>query len=195
MWRSMWTTIFVSFRAKPYRARIFARFTALLEELDAQGYSHMVIVAHSQGSVLTADLLRYFKYRAERMKEAQPSDRIVQLWSKLEKKIVLLTAGSPLHQLYEARFPGLYSWRLGPQPHDVGAYRWINVYASGDYVGRWLLPSPDNAERYEKSVDLPPEDGRTHDYCVGAGGHLRYFDSDRVDVAALIDRLIRTPPA
>lgn len=177
------------------RARIFARFTALLEELDAQGYSHIVIVAHSQGSVLTVDLLRYFKYRAERMKGAQPSDRIVQLWSTLEKKIVLLTAGSPLHQLYEARFPSLYSWQLGPQPDDVGAYRWINVYASGDYVGRWLLPSHDNAECYEKSAVLPSEDALTHDYCVGAGGHLRYFDSDRVDVAALIDRLVQTPPA
>ncbi len=45
-------------RAIP-RARIFSRYVALLQHVAAQEYDRIVIVLHSQGTVISADLLRY----------------------------------------------------------------------------------------------------------------------------------------
>src|SRR5438552_3887305 len=43
------------------RARICARFASLLRYVYAQPYDRFVIVAHSQGSVIAADLLRFIR--------------------------------------------------------------------------------------------------------------------------------------
>src|SRR5207302_9088306 len=52
-------------RAIP-RARIFARYVAVLNRIAAHGYDHIVIVSHSQGTVISTELLRYMKERAAR---------------------------------------------------------------------------------------------------------------------------------
>ena len=44
---------------RPPRARIFSRFAALLWHLRERGYMRIVVVSHSQGTVISADLLRY----------------------------------------------------------------------------------------------------------------------------------------
>jgi hypothetical protein len=44
---------------RPPRARIYSRFASLLAYLREAGYARIVIVAHSQGTVISADLLRY----------------------------------------------------------------------------------------------------------------------------------------
>ena len=65
----------------------------------------MVIVSHSQGTVITADLLRYLAYRGRR----DDASRAAVLGRWLEEiEVHLFTAGSPLRQLYAARFPDLY---------------------------------------------------------------------------------------
>ena len=43
----------------PPRARIFSRYASLLADVCKRGYSRVVIVSHSQGTVISADLLRY----------------------------------------------------------------------------------------------------------------------------------------
>ncbi|WP_309719417.1 hypothetical protein, partial [Armatimonas sp.] len=82
------------------RARIFNRYVSLLRYLAREDYSKIVIVAHSQGSVITADLLRY-------LKATSPSQH--SALSHLPP-IRLFTMGSPLRQLYQLRFPTLYKW-------------------------------------------------------------------------------------
>ena len=47
------------------RVRIAERYVALLEFVVDRGYERIVIVAHSQGSVITAELLRYLQQRAK----------------------------------------------------------------------------------------------------------------------------------
>jgi predicted alpha/beta hydrolase family esterase len=46
-------------RAAIPRARIFSRYAALLRHVVEQGHDRIVIVAHSQGTVISAELLRY----------------------------------------------------------------------------------------------------------------------------------------
>ena len=43
----------------PPRARIYSRYASVLAHMREAGYARIVIVAHSQGSVISAELLRY----------------------------------------------------------------------------------------------------------------------------------------
>ncbi|HUG23077.1 hypothetical protein [Piscinibacter sp.] len=200
------------------RASIFARYYALLRHLSEQGYDRIVVVAHSQGTVISAELFRYLDLRAAR--GASDADEAAAVWRQLRGKVHLLTAGCPLRQLYAARFPALYRWvlpqgasPLGPTAGDVGVERWVNVYTTGDYVGRWLWSRPAQApeDLSDALVDevagagdvylvpdpMPaldglPERGVQLDVCLGAGAHTHYFDAEQGMVAALIDQLIAT---
>ncbi|HEX3139884.1 MAG TPA: hypothetical protein VHQ87_07505, partial [Rhizobacter sp.] len=102
------------------RVMIFERYVAVLEHVLAQGYERIVIVAHSQGTVITADLLRYLRRRHRLLPEGG-TDRLVQLGAQIgAKNIRLLTAGSPLRQLYALRFPCQYSWVLDDPGPNAG---------------------------------------------------------------------------
>lgn len=205
------------------RARIFARYFALLRHLSRQGYDRIVIVSHSQGTVISTELLRYLKFRAERAAAhpAAPSieDPVAKVWRDVAGTMHLLTAGSPLRQLYAARFPSLYRWvlqenfgRMGPSAAGLGVQRWINAYTTGDYVGRWLWSRPARepsdlsdalidqvvaqddvyqaAAAAQPAQDPLPQGWREWDVCLGAGAHTHYFEPDQAGMARLVDRLI-----
>lgn len=196
------------------RARIFSRYVALLEHLAAQGYDRIVIVAHSQGTVISAELLRYLQHRAQRQADAGIDDRVTRLWPLLQGKVELLTAGCPLRQLYAARFPVLYAWvgrtaapgRSGPLAADVGANRWVNLYTTGDYVGRWLWcdppPALDTVGGRATLCDPAPDSAPTaaptagpitraeRDVCLGSGAHTHYFEQGGTHAARWIDSLV-----
>ena len=206
------------------RARIFSRFAALLDHIAAQGYKRVVIVAHSQGTVISAELLRFLCDAAPGA--AERGGRAERLRRRLGSDVRLLTLGCPLRQLYAARFPSLYGWILagheagnGPRAADIGVERWANAFTSGDYVGRWLWSSPrtagDALGRPMLDTVHPPAFGRTDAYsafdpmppaahpfatarelevCLGAGAHTHYFEPDQANVAWLIDHLVASPP-
>jgi pimeloyl-ACP methyl ester carboxylesterase len=105
------------------RARIAERCTSLLRYIAAYGveekrpYSKVIIVAHSLGSMVTADLLRYLERsgvdspdpslaRYGFRQKAIPADE-----PKQEKlPIYVFSMGSPLRQLLNRFFPHLYWW-------------------------------------------------------------------------------------
>ena len=125
------------------RGRICARCDAsLLHAIErwrdpadeTQGYDAVVILAHSQGTVITASLLLYL--RANGRSPLLP--------------IYFFTMGCPLRQLYSLRFPHLYGWARHagaawaggePLPSEINVDLWVNAYRSGDYVGRYLSAS------------------------------------------------------
>jgi hypothetical protein len=157
--------------------------------------TRVVIVSHSQGTVITADLLRYLAYRGRRGGDNRAA--VLGQWLE-EIEVHLFTAGSPLRQLYAARFPDLYRWVLdGPELRELGVDKWTNVFTAGDYVGRWIWqPKPEGAQRepafYEPgavALDDPPR----KEICIGSGAHTHYFDPDPGSdvVARCIDELIR----
>jgi len=181
---------------RPPRARIYSRYAALLAYLRDRGYARIVIVAHSQGAVISADLLRYL--HAQRRLSAIAGDR----------PIALVTVGSPLRDLYAEHFPLLYRWMgsreggfaaAGPRAADIGAVEWVNACRSGDYVGRFVWTLPRHAFR----IALVGSDGRVEaeragdrtEFCLGAGAHTHYFTDDAVALAVEIDRLIEREPA
>jgi hypothetical protein len=202
-------------RAIP-RARIFSRYFALLQHVAAQEYDRIVIVSHSQGTVISADLLRYLKERAA-IAGTTGDEEVKQLWDSIGSRIMLVTAGCPLRQLYAARFPEMYDWVLcdhgnvlGPVAADVGVVLWVNVYATGDYVGRWLWSRETRAQEYPVSQIDETRAGETYtptaidassrralmkgatekDVSVGAGAHTHYFASGEAVMASIVDALI-----
>ncbi len=203
-------------RAIP-RARIVSRYVAVLKHIAAQDYDRIVIVSHSQGTVISADLLRYMKERAADAAVSGRHDGVSTLWNDISGRIMLVTAGCPLRQLYGARFPEMYDWVLcehggtmGPRAADVGVGLWVNVYATGDYVGRWLWSRVSQPGEYPISeideirdrdtyapTQIDSRDWRTlmsgateKDVSVGAGAHTHYFALDQVAMASIVDALI-----
>ena len=163
------------------RGRIAARFLGVLTAARDQGYARIVVCAHSQGTVIAAELLRELKFRDPLNRRGLPP-------------IYLFTCGSPLRQLYAARFPVLYEWVVGqlddgatgPRATDLGVQRWTNAYNTGDYVGRWLWESP-NTDPLQTSMNYAV--GVHRQFCLGAGAHTHYYDAQMVTVAQEIDAL------
>ena len=155
------------------KGRIATRFVALLRFIALQKYDRVVIVAHSQGTVITTDLLRFLRINSD---PALKSLGFGERRGKSEEHpfpIALLTMGCPLRQLYGWRFPHLYHWsRHGgagegaatktqpigpdcrPDARELGVVQWINAYNSGDYVGRHIWRDDNLARPADNSETL-----------------------------------------
>ena len=186
------------------RVRMLARAQALFDALARGGYDRVVVVSHSQGTVLASETLRWMS--SQSLGRDQPG-RAIRLKKRLNcASVRLLTLGSPLRQLYAARFPKLYAWvladhadRNGPRAEDVGVERWANAFGSGDYVGRWLWarrvkpprkyhpliddlePGLGRALAYDAFDPMPPDIAALQhqaefETCVGYDAHTHYFD-------------------
>jgi hypothetical protein len=196
-------------RGQTPRARLCARYWSLLQHIRraAVPYDALVIVAHSQGSVLTADLFRYLHRHGA-----------VGL-----PPVFLFTMGCPLRQLYGWRFPHLYGWARHesdqpatrastipadqrPHPGQLGVRRWVNAYRSGDYVGRWLWQPDRCGDHFEPAgqsragwhprrdlhdvVGARDARGSRREFCIGAGAHMHYWDDTAAEIAVELDALI-----
>jgi hypothetical protein len=127
----------------------------------------MVIIAHSQGTVITADFLRFLHSESEQAGSMEDYDPELKQFASMPK--FFFTMGCPLRQLYGLRFPYLYGWAMNkvaddspapgpppdiggdeaPRPCSLGVERWINAYRSGDYVGRYLWRGGDASYRWD----------------------------------------------
>jgi hypothetical protein len=133
-----------------------------------------------------------------------------------------------LRQLYGQRFPHLYRWarhedvspwprsrpsdippNQAPNPVDLDVRMWVNVYRSGDYVGRalwrpercdylWDVPAEKAADddtawnpRFRRPVNISEDSqGTRREYCIGAGVHTHYWDDTAEAVAQELHGLI-----
>jgi FtsH-binding integral membrane protein len=210
------------------RARIAERFVSLLRHVTARKdengqpfFDRLVIVAHSQGTVITADLLRFLTVARIPSPDLSHFD------------VRLITMGSPLRQLYAVHFPHLYDWidrsddhgdsrevnddtrfcerkitapslipddpagllsltELSPSPLWLRVKTWVNLYTSGDYVGRslWRTDNDGGVWDYEAADQAATGAGR-RERCLGDGTHTRYWTS--AEVARELDALISAP--
>jgi hypothetical protein len=135
------------------KSQIFARYASLLRYVAKQDYDRVIIFAHSQGSVISADLLRFIR-RERQICGSEYEGALMRLFEE-KKDLFLFTFGCPLRQLYSLRFPHLYRWARStatemdegtndigvshsPEASEVGVKLWLNAFRSGDYVGRAL---------------------------------------------------------
>ncbi|MFL6387634.1 MAG: hypothetical protein ACJ71U_09115 [Terriglobales bacterium] len=202
------------------RARVVERYTSLLHYVHKQGYDRIVIVAHSLGSLISADLLRFLNH-----------NRIPSLTSYAfagagpgSIPIRLFTMGNPLRQLLNRFFPDLYQYirpvpddsgeapqppvppdkipqHAPPNPEDLGIEVWLNYYRSGDYVGRslWLDQWMDRTGSGDQGGKFPAEpraeqftDGAKQrvEACIGLGAHTHYWNRSAPDIGMIVDGLL-----
>jgi hypothetical protein len=197
------------------RTRIFSRYLSLLrylsQETDSQNrpkYDAVIVVAHSQGTVITADLLRFIK-----KEKPQDLNRLFSSSQAEKIPVYFFSMGNPLRQLYSVGFPHLYNWvinykddykdygqdRLGnkPNPEDLGLEEWVNTFRSGDYIGRYLWRSSTANKKklfkpsssVEKTENISEKD-KYREFCLGAGAHTQYWNATANRVADEINRLI-----
>ncbi|MEM8714770.1 MAG: hypothetical protein AAGE92_03190 [Cyanobacteria bacterium P01_G01_bin.4] len=173
------------------RAQISARYVSLLRFIAQQNYDKVVIIAHSQGTVISADLMRYLR--------CVPDPKLKTL-----PEIAFFTMGSPLRQLYSFGFPHLYQWigpvgeqlkgtailaSAKPNPADLFQVKqWVNVFGSGDYIGRDLWRT-DTFQPQWKPGEVYSGPMRK-EYCLGAGAHTHYWDGTFPEVVEELDALI-----
>ena len=135
------------------RAKIYSRYVSLLKHLCDLQYDAIVIIAHSQGTVITADLLRFLKHHKSRLKDTLELENMPNIY--------LFTMGSPIRQLYSFAFPHLYHWvydtsdtqdnHSNPDPSKLlNVKQWVNAYRSGDYIGRYLWRSSNDKSLWKK---------------------------------------------
>ncbi|OED37599.1 hypothetical protein AB833_22960 [Chromatiales bacterium (ex Bugula neritina AB1)] len=193
------------------KAAICRRYVSLLRHIanwrdphTGKPYDGLVIVAHSQGTVITADLLRFLK--REQSQLCGGTDKTLQALLPADGNsssipIDLLSFGSPLRQLYNRRFPHQYQWceysetdshRNGPDPSSLGVASWRNLYMSGDYVGRHLWYSDTDNARFDTSQNKTAYSGTASEQCAGFGGHTAYWSGEVPEVGAALDKIIKT---
>jgi len=197
-------------RNRTPRARIAERYTTLLRHLcrwkdsspgsSGSQYDALIIIAHSQGTVITADLLRFLRRERRSNPEFEPDlDRLLSdAPAEGPLPVYFFTMGCPLRQLYRLRFPDLYRWvdppgssgGTDPDPETLGVTRWVNVYRSGDYVGRNLWTPDSDPHLFTPGARPRTIDAVRSEGCIGAGAHTHYWDDTAPMVAAELDQLI-----
>lgn len=175
------------------RARIAERIVSLLRYIaayrDGNGrpYSKLIIVAHSLGTMVTTDLLRYLERSARDAPDPELSryqfrqQKLVKGESKLP--IYVFSMGSPLRQLLNRFFPHLYWWVCDqpdnslsplsaplpsppeirfalPRSDELNVAEWSNAYRSGDYIGRWLWAGQWLQRNGSDNPDAEPDSAR-----------------------------------
>jgi hypothetical protein len=188
------------------KARICGRYASLLRYVCAwtdpvdqtSRYDAIVIIAHSQGTVISADLLRYIKRGVDK---CAPADYDKSLQRLHEIPVLLFTMGCPLRALYGERFPRLYEWAYhadGPDPRQpdpamLQVRTWTNAYRSGDYIGRYLWRDAACVDNWNPNSNaVLQQNGGRIEFCIGAGAHTHYWDKTAPLVAQELDALIKS---
>jgi hypothetical protein len=153
----------------PPRVQMIGRYRALLAHLASTKATDIVILAHSQGSILTLATLLGDQDRRPKV-NPPPAAEMPKV------QITLLSYGCPAKQTYERRFPYQFTTWVKPQRSPC-LYRWLNVYRAGDFIGRGILrddfdPAPEPAR---KGSVLPFLQER----CLGPGHHTGYPSDER----------------
>ncbi len=137
------------------RDHITRRLEVLVTELIATGgYKDVILLSHSQGSVIVYDFLK--------------SDA-----ARLGVRVNVLTAGSPLGALY-----GYYFNEYGDMvqalaklaPHIAS---WTNIYRSDDPIAGPILPAKGP---YAEDAGFVRAAYPFHDIEMKPGGHMRYWE-------------------
>ena len=139
----------------PRRERIQKRFDALMELIDKGDYQRLILVAHSQGTVILHDYLR-----------SNRDDKTL----KKTKRIDIVTLGSPLGHFYQHYFPSYESITMSAERLNPRLQSWLNLYRIDDPIGAKVEVVSGN---FIVNKALP------------AGGHIDYWKEPQVCSAIL----------
>ncbi|MEZ4684208.1 MAG: hypothetical protein R2932_59355 [Caldilineaceae bacterium] len=177
-------------KVRPPIGAIRPRFRLVLDYLqETEQITQLVVIAHSQGSVIALDELAATGQGAgsaalgDVVPAQEAPEPVHTVPADYGKTIRFVTMGSPISHLYQHYFPGAYPpWSATAHWQTLfgTVRRWCHFYRIDDFVGMRLYPLP---------TDLPPAQEVAFDQAgICAGGHTEYWQDDRF-VAALRDEL------
>jgi hypothetical protein len=111
-----------------YAERTVPELLDRLRTLVTDGDTRVVLVAHSQGTVIAAATL-------------------LQDYGDTGQRVALLTFGSPLRRLYARNFPAYFGTGALPRLCQRQRPRWINLWARSDPIGSWVNDERDRSMR------------------------------------------------
>ncbi len=141
----------------PVRKRIANRFEHTIDTLLKEDENpHLVIVAHSQGTIIAYDAL------CEGLWEKKLKGKVASL--------TILTFGSPLTHIYQHYFPQhypkLYEGQGEPRLKSLSEQpnvKWYNVYRIDDYIGTYIHGVTNS---FPENMPMSPD------------GHVKYWQQD-----------------
>ena len=191
---------------------ICARYVTLLRHIcnyrdrDGQRHDALVIVAHSQGTVITADLLRFLRVEHQATTPPDKYDPGLERLLSGELPVYLFTMGCPLRQLYGLRFPYLYQWAR----HDRGRRRekqrdshgcrnpiranWVcgpgQMRFAAAITSAGTSGATDDIPLQPRACHRPMTEGLRCETCIGAGAHTHYWDESAPRIAEMLDDIV-----
>jgi hypothetical protein len=157
------------------RQRIRDRLRVLMARLLAdEDPDEIVLLSHSQGTVIALDVIAH-EGAAWRTRPGRP-----------DRRLTLVTMGSPLRHLYGQYFPRAWpSVRARPvlaRVADGGLLdRWLNIYRIDDFVGTRLDPPGAPGPRWPQEYPVPPR------------GHTNYWLDPEVFTRLELELRLRGP--
>lgn len=158
----------------PIRERIDARLVNAVERLITDNDKpHLVIISHSQGTVITLDTL--FGWEGNEGIWMSPAEGWSKSLSESVSSLTILTFGSPLTHIYQRYFPLSYpdfSHTMAAKAASDPRVKWFNTYRIDDYIGTYIENS---VSGFPTNVPAP------------IGGHTKYWTRD------VFEHLFSTP--
>lgn len=143
----------------PVRRRILARFrTVYRRMMEAHDYENVVVVSHSQGTVIAFEALRRNGLR----------DALTARGFERYCAPDLVTMGSPISHIYGFYFAHEFAVRA--EDH-LGIGTWSNIFRTDDFVGMDVNVI---------GKDGKAENGWIDNIAVNSGGHTGYWIDDEV---------------
>jgi len=140
----------------PIRKSISTRFYQDIDDLTRDSdRPHLLIIAHSQGSVIAVDALANGMWRRKFPDGSTLESRVASM--------TILSFGSPLTHIYQHYFPHDYGPLAKTALMDLALdprVKWLNIFRSDDYVGTHIDGPMEN---FPINIRMPK------------GGHLKYW--------------------
>ncbi len=151
----------------PPRVQMVARYRAVLRQVAADNPKHVVVMAHSQGTILTLATLLGDTQRSPKFGPPGTADLPAA-------PLTFLSYGSPVTQTYEQRFPTRFRvWTDPATLVESPITRWLNVFRAGDYIGRAV------GEHDSYDPALTTSGTQRQERCLGPGHHTGYLSDER----------------
>jgi hypothetical protein len=152
----------------PIRRSISQRFHDVLDDLTRDGdRPHLLVIAHSQGTVITVDALMKDIWNKPLVESGEAlKDRV--------SSMTILTFGSPLTHIYQHYFPEDYapfSTTVLQKLSTDSNVQWLNIYRVDDFVGT-VIAGPNDAFPRNIGIKIGKK----------GGGHFHYWEDDVLGV-------------